>query len=493
MSIRRLRQRLTDHDDGMAMILVLCTSLVISLLVGIGLAVTLSVLRGSTSHQAYEGSLAAAESGIDKELSMVQTYHNMTPAQDYVTPAVCNVPAGTLTTQLNTASTFATATAERTWAKAVIAALPASCVKTTSAGQYIAFRPTGRNSVYSMGWAPNQASDLARPRLLKAEYIFSPYQPGSALLTAGNLDFGGSVDVTTALTATGANVHTNGSASMPASVSIAGTMTAAGTLSGCGSNVTGGCTPGSPVQSVPDANPRAVYTTFNSSTPQASGWYDLCPDGIARYPATTGPCTGTSVGSSGSAPGGWTFTAGNSTTSPQWSINMNAVGSSPSPTVYYAYGSNVRMDGNNSVTMPYTILVEGITSTDAVGWPTVSAYSGSAICGEVGGDFYAKQVSLVPSSLVAGLGIMATGQISLNTQTQIGIDGNGAMVLAGHNLTTQASAGTTIIGAMVANNTCSASGRDTNSPQGWTIKYDRTAEVPVSSLINTTLWLEYTG
>jgi hypothetical protein len=449
----------------------------------------MSVLRGSTSHHAFEGALAAAEAGIDGELSLVQTYHNMSPAQDYVTPAACNVPAGTLTTQLNTASTFATATAERTWAKAVIAALPSSCVKTTPAGQYIAFRPAGRNAVYSMGWAPDKASDLARPRLLKAEYIFSPYQPGSALLTAGNLDFGGSVDVTTALTATGANVHTNGSSSMPASVHIDGTMTAAGTLSGCGSNVTGGCTSGSPVQSVPDANPRAVYTKYNSTTPQTSGWYDLCPDGSARYPSTSGPCAGTSVGSNGSAPGGWTFTAGNATTAPKWSINMNAVGSSPTPTVYYAYGSNVRMDGNNSVTMPYTILVEGVAATNAA----VSAYGGSAICGEVGGDFYAKQVSLIPSSLVPGLGIMATGQISLNTQTQIGVDGNGAMVLAGHNLTTQASAGTTIIGAMVANNTCSDDGRGTNSPQGWTIKYDRTAEVPVSSLINTTLWLEYTG
>ena len=88
---------------------------------------------------------------------------------------------------------------------------------------------------------------------------------------------------------------------------------------------------------------------------------------------------------------------------------------------------------------------------------------------------------------------MATGQISLNTQTQIGIDGNGAMVLAGHNLTTQASAGTTITGAMVANNKCSDDGRSVNSPQGWTINYDQTAEIPVSSLINTTLWLEYTG
>jgi Tfp pilus assembly protein PilX len=489
MMILRLRERLMPNDQGIAMILVLCVSLVISLLVGVGLAVTTSVLRGSTSHQAFEGSLAAAEAGIDHELSQVQTYHNMSPSQDYVTSAACNVPAGTLTTELNTTSTFSTAESERTWAKAVIDALPDTCLQSTPAGQYMAFRPLGRNTVYSMGWAPSKASDLARPRLLKAEYIFSPYQPGSALLTSGNLDFGGSVDVTTALTATGANVHTNGSSSMPASVTIDGTMTAAGTLSGCGTNVTGGCTPGSPVQSVPDANPRAVYTTYNSSTAQTSGWYDLCPDGKAKYPATTGPCTGSQVGSTGSAPGGWTFTAGTASAAPVWSINMNAVPSSPSPTVYYAYGSNVKMDGNNGVTMPYTILVEGLASTDSA----VSAYAGSAICGEVGGDFYAKQVSLVPSSLVPGLGIMATGQISLNTQTQIGTDGNGAMVLAGHNLTTVASAGTTIIGAMVANNTCSEDGRDTNSPQGWTIIYDRTAQVPVSSLINTTLWLEYTG
>ena len=61
MRIERLRRAFIGNDEGIAMILVLCVSLVISMLVGIGLAVTTAVLRSSTSHQSFEGSLAAAE------------------------------------------------------------------------------------------------------------------------------------------------------------------------------------------------------------------------------------------------------------------------------------------------------------------------------------------------------------------------------------------------------------------------------------------------
>lgn len=488
--MRRLLEPLRRDDSGFALILVIGIGFIVAILVAASIAMTSALLNGSVRHQNFEGSLAAAEAGLDFELSKVQQYKNQTPPADYVTAAPCNVTAAP------DGSVFDDPTTERDWAKSVLVSLPSSCLRTTSAGQYVAFRLAGRNVVYAMGWAPTKASPIDRPRVLKAEYIFAPYQPGNALLTAGNLNFGGSVDITTGVNVIGANVHTNGGVTMPNSVTVTGNVSAVGSAS-CSNAVTGTCTSGSTLQAVPDANPRVVYSAMNSDVAQDSGWYDLCPDGWARYPSTGGPCQGSQVvpagwGSAtppGTAPGGWVFTAGSANTAPKWSINMSSVPSSPSSTVYYAYGSNVVMDGNTGVTMPYTILVEGVSASDSA----VSAFSGSAICGSVGGDFFAKQVSLVPASQLAGLGVMATGQISLNTQTQIGADGNGAMVLAGHNLTTQASAGTVIIGAMAANNTCNASGRTTNDPQGWTIKYDRTAEVPVSSLLNTTLWLEFTG
>ncbi|MFZ0325629.1 MAG: hypothetical protein WAN48_16035, partial [Actinomycetes bacterium] len=420
-------------DSGFAMILVVALGVIIAMLVAVSVATTAKVLNASVRHQNYEGALAAAEAGIDTELSKVQQFKNGTPSLDYVTAAPCNA------TSTPAASVFATADSERNWAKSVILGLPTSCLRTTSAGQYMAFRLAGRNTVYSMGWAPTKVSALGRPRLLKAEFIFAPYQPGNAILTAGALDFGGSVDITKGINVTGANVHTNGTITMPASVNIQGNVSAVGTA-GCGSGVTGTCTSAAPVQPVPDANPRSVYNAYNATTAQASGWYDLCPDGWARYPSTSGPCQGTQVipagwvsaSPPGSAPGGWTFTAGTSTKAPVWSLSGV---SSPGATVYYVFGSNASVvNPNPSGPYPYTILVEGVASSD----PWVSSYAGSAICGTVGGDFEAKQVSLLPSPTLAGLGIMATGQVALQTQTTIGADGNGAMVLAGHNLTTQA-------------------------------------------------------
>jgi hypothetical protein len=44
---------------------------------------------------------------------------------------------------------------------------------------------------------------------------------------------------------------------------------------------------------------------------------------------------------------------------------------------------------------------------------------------------------------------------------------------------------------MVAGNNCAAAGG--NNIQGVTINYDRNAQVPISSVIDTTLWLEYVG
>ncbi len=62
-------------------------------------------------------------------------------------------------------------------------------------GEYVAIKPAGWNAVYAMGWSPSKAAPKATARLIKAEYLFSPYKPGNAILTSGNLSFSSSVTV----------------------------------------------------------------------------------------------------------------------------------------------------------------------------------------------------------------------------------------------------------------------------------------------------------
>ncbi len=46
-----------------------------------------------------------------------------------------------------------------------------------------------------MGWFPSRAAANSDVRMLKAEYLFAPYKPGSAILTSGDLAFSSSVTV----------------------------------------------------------------------------------------------------------------------------------------------------------------------------------------------------------------------------------------------------------------------------------------------------------
>jgi hypothetical protein len=63
-------------------------------------------------------------------------------------------------------------------------------------------------------------------------------------------------------------------------------------------------------------------------------------------------------------------------------------------------------------------------------------------------------------------------------------------MLAGDKIDLQTSSAT-VKGSLIANNTCAAAG--SNEIQGMTITYDESVEAPVYSVVNTTLWLEYTG
>ncbi len=325
--------RLAKQDEGIGLILVIGISAMMAILLAIITATAIRSLHSSSEHVNFEQSLAAAESGVDVELSKIQSARNQVPSVSYESPVSCRpaTPA---------ASVFATEATEKAWARAALEALPATCTQTNAQGEYVAFKVPGRQAVYSMGWSPTRTAANAESRLLKVEYIFAPYRPGKALLTGGNIDFSGSTTVN-AIAGLPADVHTNANVTgINDSLNVSGGITAVGTVNACGGGVAGGCLTSQAPERVPVANPRAVYTDYALTTGQ---WYDLCDTGVVKLPSASGPCTGTQV--SASPYRSWYWTAGNATTPGTWTLQNTGTSY---PGVYYVYGANAELGANGN-------------------------------------------------------------------------------------------------------------------------------------------------
>ncbi len=122
-----------------------------------------------------------------------------------------------------------------------------------------------------------------------------------------------------------------------------------------------------------------------------------------------------------------------------------------------------------------TVLAESTTPT---------GYTNAATCNKFGGNIDWKLFDI--QNYLRGVLFIAQGNLngSANSTAQSGL------MMAGDKIDLQTSSAT-VKGALIANNTCAAAG--SNSVQGMTITYDQSVEAPVYSVVNTTLWLEYTG
>lgn len=467
-----------SRDRGMGMVLVIGTSIA-AMMAAMGV-VSLGIfsLRSSAQHVSFEQALSAAEAGIDDQLAAIQSANDQDPPVDYSTPAPCNTTGAV--------PTFATAADERAWAKSVINSLPSSCTKTVTSGQYVSFRPAGKQVVYSMGWAPSRTATRAKHRLVKAEYLFGPFKPSNAILTNGDLNFSGSVYSDYIGDATSANVHSNGNITSngSGSMTILGQVTASGSnavASGgaCPAGVTGPCSASAPLERVNAPSARQIY---NANATGASDWYDLCPDGTVHTPNPAGgtPCSGTQVGA---APyRGWTYTAASGSAAPLWTL-VRQSGTTTYPGAYYVYHGDAQVGDQGSDSTLWNITVMAESGTPGVEGVS-SSYTNSASCNQYGGNINWKLFTI--QNYLGGTVFVADGNLTGSANTDAG-DG---MFYAGDKVDLSTSSGT-ITGAVVAGNGCPAAG--SSNIQGMTIHYDQNAQVPVSSIIDTTLWLEYVG
>lgn len=474
------------RDDGVGMVMVLGVTSILTVLVAVTFAVAMSSLNSSRQHVAFEQALAAAEGGVDEHLSLIQdAYANNDPPVDYVTPLPCGfngVPA---------ASNFASPEAESNWARSVleVIAQEPACRQQNGEGEYVAFRPSGRQTVYAMGWAPSYAAHDGKRRFLKAEYLFGPAKPAQAVLTQGQLDFRGSVAVNTLNPSFPADIHSNGDVNVSGagSLQVQGAVTASGTNSAegsCPSGVADGCLSSQPFERVRLVNPRDYYDDLATTT---SNWYDLCGDGSVREPSDVAPCHGTVVSDGGASYRGWAFAAGSASTVPVWTLEKPAGSSSTTyPGVYYVYGADavVGARGNDADLWNITVLAESAKNllTAEADLQPPATFTDYVRCDKYGGDIYWRLFTI--QNRLPGTLFVAEGSLIGTANT----DAFAGEMLAGDKVDLRTSSNT-VTGSIMANNRCAAAGP--NTVQGVTLHYDQTVESPIADLISTTLWSEY--
>ncbi|WP_336923548.1 hypothetical protein [Aquipuribacter sp. SD81] len=472
---RRLRAVRTD-DSGITMVLVVGYSVVVLVIVALLAALTITSVRSATNHGRFEAALSTAEAGVDSQLARVQAANDAAPGTgDAPVPAPGHptCPGATV----SAGATFATAEAERAWARTRLEALVAAgCAQTSGEGQYVVLKPTDRTAVYSLSAVPSFASADATQRLVKAEYLFTPYSPSHALLTGANLCFSGSVEVLRG-TYPSADVHSNQNVQCPSSgnpaVTVEGTVSASGTVANTNINPR---LSNQPRQSLPVIDAAAVYRAEALKPTVASSWYDLCPGGQVRSPAATGPCTGTlqATVSGSTTYQGWRY-LGLAAGVPQWETKETG---NQYPGVYYVHQGDalVHPQGNpfNVAAWNATVIASSGPNGRTVG-----------TCGKVGGNIDFDGVNIL--NRLPGIVMLADADIDGHQR----IRAEAGMLLAGDQLNLQTSS-SEFIGAMAAADQCNGDG-DLNQVQGVTIFYDGTVELPLASLIRTALWLEYVG
>jgi hypothetical protein len=478
-------------DEGFGLVLVVGMTAVISTLLIVVFAIARGSLESSISHVSFERAINVAESGVDQTLGRLQKAYD-TGGGDFPVPAPSHP---TCTAPTVSAPSFANEDDEKAWARQELETLraTAACVQSTGEGEFVVLKPANRQVVYSLGATPAFDQPRAKTRLLKSEYLFSPYRPSNALLTGAKLCISGSVLVDATNTSIPANVHTNGDVatscgngggSGSGSGTIEGTLTASGSYTvNSNVNVAPGSGGGTAKQGMPVVDPRDVY--FREYAKYAGRWYDLCSDGTAKIPTSAGPCATTDPShllytyqSGDLGFQGWTYSPGSSTGAPVWSMTTK---SSPYSGVYYVHQGDAVVGGNGS-TNPSdpawnaTVIAE--SKLDAV-----DASLGT--CGKLGGNIEWKLENI--RNMMTGTVFFAHADLagSANSHAENG------MFIAGDQVYLNTSSGS-LRGAVIAADQCPNS-NSPNSVQGFSIYYDGSVEAPLSSIIRSTLWLEYVG
>lgn len=485
-----MRERFA-RDDGVGIIVVLGISTFIMILIVTAAAMARNALGMSAQRTNFERSLAAAEAGVDTTLGRLQTAYDLY-SSDYPVPSTatarfpnpeCNAAAVSAPTE------FATAAAERSWATAELEQLATQhpdCLVTTESGQYIVLKPStplvsgrypGFGRVYAMAWSPSRAAPQASSRMVKAEYVFLPYSPQAAILTAGNLEIESSTTVSTAVgyEPSLAGVHSNGVITTQGNPTVYGKVTSTGASTASSNRFysnAGGSVASAPTATIPKVNVRSFYFSApNSDTAAMQMWYDLCPDGTVKAWSDGGPCSGAVNSTQGGI--GWSYSSG----SRLWTAGRNSVSG-----VFYVHEANVDVGTGNAAIPNITVIASSINAASCA----------SKQYGNITWDHYdMKAPAFHNLFLLADADIETGANFTAGNRGLSGTAVTSGMFIAGDQISMQTSS-EGAVGSVIAADRCATSPLvSTNVVKNPAVYFDPDGDSPFSDIITVTLWLEY--
>ncbi len=493
-SVRRALRRGWSQDAGLGLILVIGVSVFIFAIAATAASIAVNAMSQSRERTSYEASLAVAEIGVDRTLSEVQGAYTAANA-DYPVPGPsaswCSGSAISFPSAGEGAGgIFSTEDAERSWARGQLDALVAAgtCIQTDEHGQYVVLKPVSTNvkygRVYSLSAIPSFAATDARTRLVKSEYIFMPYRPLHAILTAGPLSISASTTVTAAygVDPSVASVHSNSTITGTGNPSVSGPVTSSEPSTFSSNNFASN--PGNTVgqlgiQAIPSVDAHQFYMAAAGNDPGAVlDWYDLCSGGVVRPYSAAGPCTSaTTIGTATSSTQvrGWKYDA----TSRTWTVTTNGMDGT-----YYADQANVDVGTGNATFPRMTIVASAQNPTDCA----------NKRYGNISWDHYD-----LGQPAYHNLWMFADTDLVTHANWRAGSFGppvvSGTFVAGDQIELETSSAGA--VGSVLAANQCATSapaGMITSSEvKNPSVYFDPNSDSPFSSVITTSLWLDYTG
>jgi hypothetical protein len=204
---------------------------------------------------------------------------------------------------------------------------------------------------------------------------------------------------------------------------------------------------------------------------------DLCPDGWARPYSSGGPCTATTVlnATTPKIHNGWSYNAGQRI----WTASEDTTPGH----IYFVHEANVANGTGNGSIDSITVIASAQNPDDCA----------SKQYGNIIWDHYDT-----PAWALKNLFFLADGDLSATSNFFSGQSSASnvvsGMYIAGEEILVWTSS-SGLVGAVLAENRCPSDVGpvDHNEVQGQIIKFDPDSDSPFSSLISTTLWLEYVG
>ncbi|HEY3546527.1 MAG TPA: hypothetical protein VGK17_10595 [Propionicimonas sp.] len=506
MTMRRLQRTFAGRargDEGVGLILVIGVSILIFAIAAAAAALAVNGISQSRQRNAFETSLALSETGVDRVLSEVQGAYSDANA-DYPAPGpvsavepspwCAGTPINFPTAGVGMNGDFGgDEAAERAWARGVLQNMADHniCIQTDEQGQYVVLKPPAvagnvkYGRVYVLSAIPSFA-DPKRTRLIKSEYVFMPYRPTHAILTAGPLAISSSTTVTGAAGVTGnvASVHSNSTISGTGNPEVFGLVSSTEPSSFSSNRFhenAGGAVVQQPSQAIPRVSALQFYRRALTEDPNAiTDWYDLCPDGkVKAYSVDGVPCNGVAVPGNATTTQvrGWTYVL----STHQWTATTNALSGT-----YFAHYGSIEVGPGNTSFDKMTLIAE---ADFGVGGTCSSKHYGN-----IEWDHF-----VISAPAYKNLFMFADADIVTHSNFSAGSFGPpvvSGMFVAGDQIHMETSSQGAVGSVLSANQCTSTPAPDlitTSEVKNPSIYFDPNSDAPFSSVITTSLWLDYSG